>query len=96
MTEKLVKGRTRQRRHPRDAQSSKNAAWRENISPGMRRAKLRRREMGLMTFTEVAVELGLSKRAVESLFAPVPAGPRNYIKRADVDRWKGETGANAA
>jgi hypothetical protein len=82
--------------HPRDRRSRKYEAWKENIGKGMREAKLKRRSAGLMTPTEVAVELGLSRRSVAGIFSAIAIGGRNYIRRADVDRWKTETGADAA
>lgn len=62
----------------------------------MRAAKLKRRQAGLMTPTEVAVELGLSKRSVVAMFTVIAAGVRKYIRRSEVERWKAETGADAA
>jgi hypothetical protein len=82
--------------HPRDWRSEKYTTWKTNIAEGMRDAKLKRRLAGLLTPTEVAVELGLSRRAVDGIFTAVAIGSRSYIRRADVERWKTETGASAA
>jgi hypothetical protein len=82
--------------HPRDRRSQKYEAWKKNIGNGMREAKLRRRNSGLMTPTEVAVGLGLSRRSVTEIFSLIAVGARKYIRRSDVERWKAETGADAA
>jgi hypothetical protein len=88
--------RSRKPVDPRDRRSRKYEAWKENIGKGMREAKLKRRSAGLQTPTEVRVELGLSSRAVAGIFPYIAIGGRNYIRRADVERWKAETGASAA
>jgi hypothetical protein len=69
-----------------------------NVGEGMRAAKLRRRASGLLTPTEVAVELGLSRRSVAEIFTLVSAGPKRYIRRADVEQWRtgSESGVSAA
>jgi hypothetical protein len=82
--------------HPRDRRSRKYEAWKKAIGDGMREAKLKRRQAGLMTPNEIAVELGLSRASVASLFTAIVVGGRKYIRRADVDRWRSKTGATAA
>ena len=83
-------------RAPRKRGSRTYEVWRQNIANGMREAKLKRRQAGLMTPTEVGVELGLSRRSVEDLFPVIVAGTRKYIRRREVERWKTETGTDAA
>jgi hypothetical protein len=97
MKQKLGKAtKSRKPLHPRDSRSPRYPAWKRTISEGMRSAKLRRREAGLLTFTEAAVELGLSRQSIETLLPAVAAGPRNYIRRADLEKWKAEAGGSAA
>jgi hypothetical protein len=63
----------------------------------MRAAKLRRRESGLMTEREVAVELCLSLQSVRAMgFRVIEAGSRRFIRRSEVEKWKRETGAESA
>jgi hypothetical protein len=97
MARQLTKAKKRRKPlHPRDERSEKYDTWKKNIGEGMREAKLKRRLAGLLTPTEVCVELGLSRRAVGEIFTAVVIGGRGYFRRADVDRWKSETGASAA
>ena len=87
--------------HPRDRRSRRHGEWRRNIAAGMRAAKLRRREAGLVTFPEAAVETCLAiyaiKRAADlGEFETVNAGSHRYIHRAELDRWKRQIGLSAA
>jgi hypothetical protein len=73
------------------------ASWHLKLVNGMRQAKLRRRESGLMTLKEVAVELCLSLESVRQMGFPIiTAGSRRFIRRNEVDKWKLETGADSA
>jgi excisionase family DNA binding protein len=87
--------------HPRDSRSRRHAEWKRNIRNAMRRAKLRRREAGLVTYTEAAVETCLPLYAIKRLIASgelkaVDAGSHRYILRGELDRWKAHAGLNAA
>jgi hypothetical protein len=94
MIAKLKKAR--KKLHPHDSRSSRYTAWKRNIATGMRKAKLKRRAAGLLTFTEVSVELALPVSAIRRLgLAVVDTGGRQYIRRSEVERWKRETGAAA-
>lgn len=95
---KPTKGR---RLHPRDSRSRRHGEWKQNIGSGMRQAKLRRREAGLLTFTEAAVETCLAVYAIKKLvqrgeLRAVDAGSHRYIYRAELDRWRKQTGLSAA
>jgi hypothetical protein len=95
MVQKLQKAKkSSQRPHPRNPRSLKYETWKSNIATGMREAKLKRREAGLFTLTEVAVELGLSKRAAAEIFPVIVAGARKFIQRSEVERWKAGAGAD--
>jgi hypothetical protein len=73
------------------------ADWRANVAEGVRAAKLRRRAAGLLTLSEVAIELALPMGAVRKMFPVIRAGGRCYIRRSMVEKWKIETGgADAA
>jgi hypothetical protein len=101
MTEKLRKG-SNQRLHPRSQRSRRHRAWRKAVTDGMRAAKIRRRDAGMMTFTEVALELVLPLYGIKHMVAAgqlqaVEAGPKKrYIRRDEVERWKRENGASEA
>jgi hypothetical protein len=71
-------------------------SWHRNLIEGMRQAKLRRRESGLMTEREVAFELCLSLASVRQMFPIIKAGRRRFIRQGEVDKWKRETGAESA
>jgi excisionase family DNA binding protein len=101
MSEKLEKATKRRKLHPRDRRSRHHGDWKRNIGAGMRAAKLRRRDAGLMTFTEVSVETCLALYAIKRLvdsgeLKAVNAGSHRYIHRAELDRWKTLTGLSAA
>jgi hypothetical protein len=97
MSKKLEKATRELTLHPRDRRSSRYATWKRNIASGMRAAKLKRREAGLRTLTEVAVELCLPVSAIRTMnFSIIEAGGRRYIRQSEVERWKKETGADAA
>jgi hypothetical protein len=71
-------------------------AWRANIASGIRAAKLRRREVGLVTPREVAVELALPVKVVKEIFPLIKANSRYYIRRGVVNKWLAETGGETA
>jgi hypothetical protein len=69
-------------------------AWRAKISAGMRRAKIRRRKSGLLTFTQVATKydlpLGFVRRKADLREMQVVAsGYRRYVREAEAERVLG-------
>lgn len=87
--------------HPRDPRSRQHGEWKQTIASGMRAAKLKRRKAGLRTFTEAAVETCAAvyaiKRAVHlGELKAVDVGSHKYIHRAELERWKKQTGLSAA
>jgi hypothetical protein len=71
-------------------------AHRQAIRRGMADSKSRRMAAGLLTLAEVAAELCLPKSTVARMFPVIVAGSHRYIRRHEVERWKAETGADAA
>jgi hypothetical protein len=50
-----------------------------------------------MTFAEVAIELCLPVSAIRRMpFRVIEAGSRRFMRRSEVEKWKAETGADAA
>jgi hypothetical protein len=98
MTQKVSKsiGKRKVRRVPARG-TPEYTRWHTNMVRGMRQSKLRRRASGLMTLREVAVDLCLSVKTIRRMNFPIiAAGSRCFIRRAEVERWKAETGADAA
>jgi hypothetical protein len=92
MAEKI--GKRHGRRVPPEG-TPEHERWRANLVNGVREAKLRRRAAGMLTLTEVAVELALPVRAIKKMFPLIRAANRCYIWRSAIDRWKIETGGDA-
>jgi hypothetical protein len=70
--------------------------WRTNVAAGVRAAKLKRRAAGLLTPAEAAAETALPVSAVRSMFPVIKANGRCYIRQSVINKWKVETGADAA
>jgi hypothetical protein len=86
-------------RHKREvpvAGTEAHRIWRANVVAGVRAAKLRRRKAGLLTLREVAAETCLPVGAVRKVFPVIQAGGRSYIRQSVVNKWKADTGADAA
>ena len=93
MPRKVSKAKRKQHRRAPPFGTPEYEKWRANIADGMRRARLRRREAGLMNLAEVEAELALPRTAFRKMgFKIIQAGARYYIMRTEVERKKKELG----
>jgi hypothetical protein len=89
MKRKLIKARL----HPRDKRSRRHAAWKRNISEAMTAAKRARREVGLLTLTQVAALTCLPIYSIRKMvdsgeLRSIPAGNRRYVPESEIARFK--------
>jgi hypothetical protein len=87
--------------HPRDSRSPEHGRWKKNISASMRRNRMRRRAVGLLTIDEAAAELALPAYTIQRMaeceqVRVIHAGSRRFISRKEIARLKAEFGENAA
>jgi hypothetical protein len=94
MSQKIVKGIRRRKVALRGTRAF--ALWHRKLVEGMRAAKLKRREAGLLTPREVAAELCLSLKSVRAIFPVIRAGNREFVRRSEIEKWKRATGAEDA
>jgi hypothetical protein len=80
------------------AGTPEHVQWRSKVSEGMRKAQVKRRRAGVLTFTQTAVKYDLpvsfvKRKAALGELRVLRAGSRSYIRITEAERVFGETAA---